>query len=634
MLRPLALRSLYLGISSLAFAVGCRTEPQSASPDLAPAPSAVESAAAAPAPSVEKKPDVAAALAFLAHADAEIRRVRVDAETKAFERDTNITPATIAAAAAAEAEAMRVMAELTQQAKAYAGVELDPRNARQMSLLRVASTLMAPQDAALRNELATLSSEMSAMYGSAKVCEKEGKSDSCRDLGQLDASIAHGKSPKEAFTAWQGWHNAFDGMRAKYARFVELANQGAREAGFADLGELWRSQYDMAPAAFEDDVERLWQQVQPLYSELHCHVRAQLEKKHGKKAMGSDGTIPAHMLGNMWGQEWHNLYKDLEPYRGQPSIDVSASLVRQKVGPTDMVKLAEGFFVSLGLDPLPPRFWERSMFEQPKDREVVCHASAWDPSYADDLRIKMCIKPDMEDLVTIHHELGHIYYFHAYYQQPMLFQSGANDGFHEGIGDTLALSVTPAYLKDRGLLSKVSDSEKAVINTQMQSALAKIAFLPFGLVIDKWRWDVFSGKIDAKDYNKSWWSLRRKYQGIAPSDERGEEHFDAGAKYHIPGNTPYMRYFLARVLQFQFHAALCQAAGHQGPLHTCSIYGSKEAGAKLQAMLAMGASQPWPEALQAIAGTKTIDAGPMIAYYEPLLAWLREQNKSRTCGWN
>jgi len=422
-------------------------------------------------------------------------------------------------------------------------------------------------------------------------------------------------------------------MRDKYARFAELGNEGAKELGFDDLGGLWRSGYDMTPAEVEVEADRLWAQVEPLYKQLHCHVRAKLAETYGEEKVPLDGPIPAHLTGNMWSQSWENLYPMLEPNPGQPSLDVTKALGEKGYDEIKMVKSAEGFFTSLGMDPLPQTFWERSMFTKPEGRDVVCHASAWDVEINDDLRIKMCIKMDMEDLITLHHELGHNYYYHYYTDKAALFQQGAHDGFHEGIGDTLALSITPSYLNKIGLLDTVSESEEAVLNKQMLDALQKISFLPFGRMIDQWRWDVFSGKATPENYNAHWWKLRNKYQGIAPPVERTEADFDPGAKYHIPGNTPYLRYFFAHVLQFQFHKALCEEAGHQGPLHTCSIYGSTKAGDKLKAMLAMGASKPWPDAMEAITGTREMDAGALREYFQPLEGYLKAQNKGRTCGW-
>jgi peptidyl-dipeptidase A len=306
---------------------------------------------------------------------------------------------------------------------------------------------------------------------------------------------------------------------------------------------------------------------------------------------------------------------------------------KQKYDPMKLMKLGEAFFTSLGMDPLPKTFWERSMFIKPRDREVVCHPSAWDVAYDNDLRIKICLNVNEEDLYTVHHELGHDYYFHSYYKLPLLFQAGANDGFHEAIGDALTLSITPAYLKQLGLVGDVPTNEKALIDVQLKDALEKIAFLPFSKMVDQWRWDVFSGKVAPDHYNEAWWALRRKYQGVDAPVARSERDFDPGAKYHVSAGVPYTRYFLARLLQFQFHRAMCKLAGFNGPLHECSIYGNKVAGKKLEEMLSLGASRPWPDALEVLTGQRQVDASAMLDYFAPLAAWLKEQNKGRACGW-
>jgi peptidyl-dipeptidase A len=297
------------------------------------------------------------------------------------------------------------------------------------------------------------------------------------------------------------------------------------------------------------------------------------------------------------------------------------------------VRYGERFFLSLGFEPLPETFWQRSLFTKPRDRDVVCHASAWDIDSEDDLRLKMCTEIKAEDFSTIHHELGHNFYQRAYSHQPLLFRGSANDGFHEAVGDTLALSVTPKYLVELGLLDSEPDASKD-IGLLLRMALDKVAFLPFGLLIDQWRWKVFSGATAPQRYNQAWWDLRLQYQGVAAPVPRSEADFDPGAKYHVPGNTPYARYFLATVLQFQFHRALCTASGYQGPLQRCSIYGSREAGARLRAMLELGQSRPWPDALEALTGERRMDATALLEYFAPLQAWLEQQNQGKPIGWS
>ena len=570
------------------------------------------------------------AVAFVNRVNTELRALWIENDLASWAQDTNITPETEAAAAAAQEKVMEYLGRVVPEAARFNGVEVDASTRRQLELLKLATSLPAPSDPARRAELAELSTKLSSMYGKGEYCRPDG---TCMKLEELSEILATSSDYDELLDAWKGWHAIAPPMKPLYTRFAELGNEGAREMGYADLGAMWRSGYDMPPDDFVVEMDRLWNQLQPMYEQLHCYTRAKLVEKYGADKVPPTGPIPAHLLGNMWSQEWGALYPMLAPYPDEPSLDVTPQLVAQGYDAQKMVKLAESFFMSLGMDPLPDTFWERSMLLRPEDREVVCHASAWNPTIDNDLRIKMCIQTNMEDLVTIHHELGHLYYYHYYYTLPVLFQSGAHDGFHEAIGDTLVLSLTPEYLHQVGLLPEVPQNDRTELNKQMQTALERLAFLPFGLLIDRWRWGVFSGEITPEEYNQAWWDLKLKYQGVAPPVARTEADFDPGAKYHIPANTPYSRYFLSSVLQFQFHRALCDISGHEGPLYTCSIYGNKEAGERFQAMLAMGASQPWPDALEALTGSRQMDASAMAEYFAPLNAWLKEQNKDRTCGW-
>jgi peptidyl-dipeptidase A len=587
---------------------------------------------ASPAP--KGKATAAEAKKFAERVNADLKRLWVRAATAEWIKATYITDDTERNAAWVNEEVLAYMNQTIKEANRFQGLKLDPDTARTLHLLKVNSAIAAPSDAQKRAELASLAAKLEGLYGKGKYCKKDsaGK-ESCKDLGELEDVLATSRDYNELLDAWRGWHSISPPMRPLYERFVALGNEGVKEIGFANLGNLWKSAYDMPPDAFEQDTQRLWQQVKPLYDDVHCYVRAQLAKKYGADKVPAGKPIPAHLLGNMWSQEWNNIYPLVEPYPGQASLDVTAALKQQGYDPIKMVKTGENFFTSLGLKPLPASFWERSQFSKPRDRDVVCHASAWDVSFENDLRIKMCIKTTEEELITIHHELGHNYYFTYYYKLPVIYQAGANDGFHEAIGDAITLSITPAYLKQIGLLTEVPKSDKNLINLQMKDALEKVAFLPFGLLIDQWRWDVFSGKTSPADYNKAWWGLREKYQGIAAPVARTESDFDPGAKYHVPANVPYTRYFLARILQFQFHKAMCEAAGFKGPLHECSVYGNKEVGKRLQAMLELGASKPWQEALFAMTGQRQMDATPLIEYFGPLRQWLQEQNKGQRCGW-
>jgi len=587
-----------------------------------------------PADSFEATPD--GAKKFVAAVDKDLRRLWVARDRAGWVNQNFITDDTESLSASGEEATAAYITEAITKARRFEGVKgIEGDVARQLLLLKLAQVVPAPSNADERGELAQLQSGMTAIYGKGEYCPPANSplGKKCLKLDELSRILKKSRKYDELLEAWKGWHAIAPVMKDKYARYAELGNKGAKEIGFGDMGALWRSGYDMTPEAFEADIERLWQDVKPLYDDLHCYARKKLRTQYGKEKIPEKAPIPAHLLGNMWAQQWDAIYDVVEPYPGQGSLDVDKKLREKKYDPTKMVKLGEGFFTSLGLDPLPKSFWERSLFLRPKDREVVCHASAWDVSWNDDLRIKMCIEPTEDDLITIHHELGHDYYFHYYYKLPILFQAGANDGFHEGIGDTLALSVTPQYLKNLGLLDQVPNNDKGRLNVQMKMALDKVAFLPFGLMIDKWRWDVFSGKTPKSKYNEAWWALRTKYQGIAAPVTRTEADFDPGAKYHVPASTPYVRYFLARIYQFQFHRALCKAAGHKGSLDTCSIHGNKAAGDKLRAMLALGQSKPWPEALAVLSGESKADASAMLEYFAPLRAYLKEQNKGEQCGW-
>jgi len=453
-------------------------------------------------------------------------------------------------------------------------------------------------------------------------------------LGQASEIIAKSNDPELLQATWESWRTISKPMKGAYADMVKIINKGSEELGFKDAGDLWRGGYDMEAEAFSKEADRLWGQVKPLYDELHCHVRAKLNDKYGNEVVPLDEPIRADLLGNMWGQSWGNIYDDVAPKDGGQSVDVTKLLIEKGYDAKKMVEVAEQFFTSMGFEELPQTFWERSLITKPEDREVVCHASAWNLDDLEDVRIKMCTKVTAEDFSTVHHELGHNFYQRAYKDQSVFYKTGANDGFHEAIGDMIALSITPEYLVEIGLLDETDlPGEDADLALLMRQAMDKVAFLPFGLMVDQWRWKVFDGTYSPSEYNDGWWELREKYQGLKAPSERPGDAFDPGAKYHIPGNTPYMRYFLAHILQFQFHKAACDQAGFEGPLHRCSVYGNKDVGEKFNAMMEMGASKPWPDALEAFTGTRDMDGSAILEYFAPVMTYLQEENKDRTCGW-
>jgi peptidyl-dipeptidase A len=582
-----------------------------------------------------KVPTIADAKAFLDDAEARLFDLGNKVQRADWVHANFITDDTDQIAADADEELNTLTVQLATKAHRFDSLTLPPELARKMLLVKLSIGFPAPSNPADQKELAILSTSLAGDYGKGKWCPDGASSAAkCMDITAIEHLLATSRDPEELKRAWIGWHAVGAPMRQRYTRLVELGNKGARELGYTDVGVIWRSNYDMPPDDFAKEADRLWGQLQPLYESLHAYVRGQLAKKYGAALVPAIGPIPAQLLGNLWSQEWNNVYPLMNSPKPAQSFDLTKILQERHTDARGMAKYGEGFFTSLGFAPLPKTFWERSLFTKPADRDVICHASAWDVDSKEDLRIKMCIQINEEDFRVIHHELGHNFYQRAYDTQPPLFQNSANDGFHEAVGDTIALSVTPEYLKKIGLIDAVPSSSQDV-DYLLQHAMEKVAFLPFGLLVDKWRWEVFSGKIKPEEYNKAWWELRRKYQGIAPPVMRSEADFDPGAKFHVAGNVPYMRYFLAAILQFQFQRALCREAGYTGPLHRCSIYGNKVAGERLNKMLAMGASKPWPEALEELTGEKQMDASALADYFAPLKTWLDEQNKANhyPVGW-
>jgi peptidyl-dipeptidase A len=579
-------------------------------------------------------PTAADADAFIASVEKDLFDYTVEASQVNWVNSTYLTEDTDAMASRINAVGTEKSVKYALEAAKYkdvAGLSADTK--RKLDILRTGIVLPAPTTPGAATELNTIATDLQSQYGKGRGT-LDGKEISGSDIEAAMGDLKH--TPAQFAEMWTSWHDKVGApMKDDYAKLVGIANAGAKELGFADTGAMWRSGYDMPPEEFAKVTEKIWQDMKPLYVALHTYVRWKLNEKYGDAVQAKTGPIRADLLGNMWAQEWGNIYPLVAPAgTGDLGYDIGDLLTAQGKAPLDMVKAGENFYSSLGLAPLPETFWKRSQFLKPADREVVCHASAWDVDNKDDIRIKMCIKVNGDDFITIHHELGHNYYQRAYNKQPFLYLNGANDGFHEAIGDFVALSITPQYLVDIGLLdkAKVPAADKD-IGLLLRQAMDKVAFLPFGLLVDRWRWGVFDGSIQPADYNKKWTELRTQYQGIVPPGARPANAFDAGAKFHIPGNTPYTRYFLARVLQFQFYQAACKQAGWKGPLHRCSFYGNKEVGAKLNAMLEMGASKPWPDALQAFTGSREMSGKAMADYFAPLKTWLDAQNKGKPSGW-
>lgn len=592
--------------------------------------SALALAAALASPAYAQSTD---ANATIRDAEAKLETLAVDDARVQWVNATYITDDTDAIAAKSGAQLNAYVVKLAlDAAKLRQSPGLQPDTLRKIDLLRTGLPLAAPTTPGAAEELAGLVTKMSSNYGKGRGT-LDGKPINGSDI---EAAMGTERDPAKLKEMWISWHdNVGAPIRKDYARATALANEGARELGFPDTGAMWRSSYDMSPEQFAALTDKLWAEVEPLYKALHTYVRWKLNAKYGDAVQPKTGPIRADLLGNMWAQEWGNIYDVVAPAgSGDLGFDIGELLQAKGYDAVKMVKAGEGFYSSLGFAPLPASFWERSQIVKPRDREVICHASAWDIDNKDDLRIKMCTKVNSDDFVTIHHELGHNYYQRAYNAQSFLFKNGANDGFHEAIGDFVALSITPQYLVQIGLLdaAKVPSPDKD-LGLLLRQAMDKVAFLPFGLLIDKWRWGVFSGAIKPGEMQAGWDKLRLRYQGVVPPVARDETRFDPGAKYHVPAAVPYTRYFLARLLQFQFYEAACRQSGWKGPLHRCSFYGNKQVGERLNAMLALGASKPWPEALKAFTSTSEISGKAMLAYFAPLKTWLDEQNKGKPSGW-
>ncbi|VAV88076.1 Peptidyl-dipeptidase A precursor [hydrothermal vent metagenome] len=585
------------------------------------------------ASSQAKAPSVEEARKFIADSEKSLQEMGEYGARIAWVNANFITDDTDWLATKAGAEFTKMGVNMANDAKRFNDLDLPPELARKMKFIKIGLTLPAPSKVdGAAEELSEISTWLGSTYAKGEI-EMDGQMVPRNDLEELMGTV---RNPEILEEMWTKWREVSVPMGPKYARLVEIGNAGAKELGFEDLGELWLSGYDMQADEMAGEVDRLWGQVKPLYDQLHCYVRAGLNEKYGDEVQAKTGPIRADLLGNMWAQGWSSIYPIVAPKgTGNVGYDVTELLKEKNYTPIKMVETGENFFSSLGLPPLPDTFWKRSLFTKPQDRDVVCHASAWDLDGKDDIRIKMCTKVNDNDFQTVHHELGHNYYQRAYKNQPVLFQSGAHDGFHEAIGDFIGLSITPRYLADIGLITEdmIPDAD-ADTGLLLNKALDKIAFLPFAYMMDNWRWQVFSGDITPEDYNKGWWELRTKYQGITPpGGPRPADAFDPGSKYHIPGNTPYLRYFLSYVVQFQFHQAACKMSGWEGPLHRCSIYGSDVVGEKFQTMLEMGQSQPWPDALEAFTGSREMDGSAIVAYFEPLMDYLKQENKGSDCGW-
>ncbi|KAM3956774.1 angiotensin-converting enzyme-like isoform 2-T2 [Aphomia sociella] len=502
-------------------------------------------------------------------------------------------------------------------------------------------TSALPED--LNQRLLQAVSNMQTIYAKATICDYKDRN-KCDLHVEPDVTniFANSEDPEELKYTWLEWHKAAGApSRGNFTEYVQMDNEAAKLNGYDSVAEWWLSEYEADDS--EDQFASLWSQIKPLYQQIHAYVRRQLRLKYGEDIVSAKGPIPAHLLGNIWAQTWGNVEKFTRPYPNKPDVDVTSALIAQNYTALKMFKTAEEFFKSLNLTAMPDMFWEKSIIEKPDDgRDLVCHASAWDFYDGEDFRIKQCTTITAAFFKTTHHEMGHIQYYLQYKDQPVVYRRGANPGFHEAVGDVIALSVsTPKHLKVMGLLEDGPEDAESNINQLYKMGLDKIVFLPFGYLLDLFRYGVFRGTTTTRDYNCHFWRLRETLQGVEPPAPRSEDDFDAAAKYHVAADVEYMRYYISYIIQFQFHRALCQLAGEYSPgdsdklLSTCDIYRSQPAGEALGKMLQMGSSKPWPDAMEALTGQRNMDASGVLEYFEPLYKWLKTENErtGEYIGW-
>ncbi|XP_025976569.2 angiotensin-converting enzyme 2 [Dromaius novaehollandiae] len=493
--------------------------------------------------------------------------------------------------------------------------------------------------------LSTVLNTMSTIYSTGTVC-KPSDPFNCLVLEPgLDAIMADSTDYHERLWAWEGWRADVGRlMRPLYEEYVDLKNEAAKLNGYSDYGDYWRANYEADyPEAYKysrdqliEDVEKTFEQIKPLYEQLHAYVRHRLEQFYGPELISSTGCIPAHLLGDMWGRFWTNLYALTVPYPAKPNIDVTSAMVENNWDVLKIFKTAEAFFASVGLYNMTEGFWNNSMLTEPTDnRKVVCHPTAWDMG-KEDYRIKMCTKVTMDDFLTAHHEMGHIEYDMAYSHLPYLLRSGANEGFHEAVGEIMSLSAaTPQHLKSLGLLEPTfQEDAETEINFLLKQALTIVGTMPFTYMLEKWRWMMFNGKITKQEWMKRWWEMKREIVGVVEPVLHDETYCDPAALFHVANDYSFIRYYTRTIYQFQFQEALCKAAEHTGPLHTCDITNSTAAGQNLRQMLELGRSKPWTQALESITGEKYMNATPLLNYFEPLFNWLQKNNSGRSVGWN
>ncbi|CRK96558.1 CLUMA_CG009925, isoform A [Clunio marinus] len=554
--------------------------------------------------------------------------------------ETNVNEVTQIDALAAQQRYSDYMRSIWEQIKLIDKTSLYDENLhRQLKLLASIGPSALPADQLDRYN--RIINDMLAIYNSATICGYEQPFQcSLRLQPHLKEIMAKSRDWDELTWVWTEWRRkAGKPIRDLFEQLTDLTNEAANYNNYKDAAEYWSFQFDTPNFRYE--MEDVWKEILPLYEQLHTYVRRKLREFYGPDKINRNAPLPAHILGNMYGQSW-NILDITVPYPGRSNLDVTPAMRAQGYSPLIMFQLGEEFFTSMNMTAMPPEFWAHSIFEEPVDRPVLCQPSAWDFCNGADYRIKMCTDVTHKDFVTVHHELAHIQYFLNYHNNPKVFRDGANPGFHDAIGDAISLSITPKHLQGLGLIQKSIDDTAHEINFLFAMAMDKVVFLPYALALEQWRFDVFSKKVHKEQFNCHYWLLREKYGGIKPPVLRSELDFDPGAKYHVPANVPYMKYFFSTVFQFQLHRAMCIASKEfdpsnpSKPLHKCSIYRHHEAGHMLKKLMSKGASQPWQHTIQEVMGEGRLDGSAVREYFKPLEEWLRNENlrNQEYLGWN
>ncbi|XP_053436341.1 angiotensin-converting enzyme 2 [Nycticebus coucang] len=557
--------------------------------------------------------------------------------------NTNITEENVQKMNEAEGKRSAFYEEQSKLSQTYPLEGIQNRTVkRQLKALqqRGSSALSADKN----KRLSTILNAMSTIYSTGKVCKPNNPQECLLLEPGLEEIMANSRDYSERLWAWEGWRaEVGKQLRPLYEEYVDLKNEMARANNYEDYGDYWRADYDAEGedgydynrSQLIEDVEHIFTQIKPLYEHLHAYVRTKLMNTYPSH-ISPTGCLPAHLLGDMWGRFWTNLYSLAVPFEQKPNIDVTDAMVSQGWDAQRIFKEAENFFVTVGLPRMTQGFWQNSMLTEPEDgQKVVCHPTAWDLGKGD-FRIKMCTKVTMDDFLTAHHEMGHIQYDMAYAVQPFLLRSGANEGFHEAVGEIMSLSAaTPKHLQSIGLLPPdFQDDNETEINFLLKQALTIVGTLPFTYMLEKWRWMVFKGEIPKDQWMKKWWEMKQEIVGVVEPMPHDETYCDPASLFHVSNDYSFIRYYTRTIYQFQFQEALCQAAQHQGPLHKCDISNSIEAGQKLLNMMSLGKSEPWTLALENVVGTRNMNVSPLLTYFEPLFTWLKEQNRNSFVGWN